>query len=309
MAEDYPRTIMEFERQFRDEGTCREYVAKMRWPEGFACPRCGQHAAWSTSRGLWMCQACRHTASVMAGTVFQDSHLPLTLWFRAMWHVTNQKHGLSALGLQRALGLGSYRTAWLVLHKLRHAMVRPGRDRLGGTVEVDETYWGAEEKGVIGRKTHKKARIVVAVETPGGRLGRVRMRQVPDLSKARLHGFIHESVTPGSVVVTDGLPTYVGLTGYRHDRQNRHGAPATDEPVLPAVHQVVSLLKRWMMGTHHGALSHQHLEAYLQEFTFRFNRRTSASRGKLFYRLVQQAVQLQPVTLKGIRSTQPFGVS
>lgn len=309
MAEEYPRTIMEFERQFRDEQACRDYLAKVRWPDGFVCPDCGHRTAWQTSRGLWLCQGCRRHLSVTAGTVFQDTRLPLSLWFRAMWQVTNQKHGLSAMGLQRALGLGSYRTAWLVLHKLRQAMVRPGRDRLSGTVEVDETYWGTEEKGVVGRRTYAKAIIVVAVETPGGSLGRVRMRRIPNLSKASLHGFIRDAVTPGSVVVTDGYNAYLGLADYRHDRRNQHGVPATDEPVMPGVHRVVSLLKRWMMGTHHGAISHRHLDAYLQEFTFRFNRRTSASRGKLFYRLIQQSVQIEPITFATIISPPQVGAS
>jgi len=309
MAEDYPRTVMEFERQFRDEGACRDYLAKIRWPEGFICPQCGHRTARLTSRGLWLCQGCRRHVSVTSRTVFHDTRLPLSMWFRAMWQVTNQKNGMSALTLQRALGLGSYKTAWLVLHKLRQAMVRPGRDALKGTVEVDETYWGTAESGVLGRHTEAKAIMVVAVETPASGLGRVRMRRIPDLTKATLHGFIRETIRPGSTVVTDGWRPYLGLAGYRHDRRNQHGQPVTDEPVMPGVHRVVSLLKRWMMGTHQGAVSHRHLDAYLQEFTFRFNRRTSASRGKLFYRLVQQAVQIQPVTFKAIVSPPPVGGS
>ena len=146
------------------------------------------------------------------------------------------------------------------------------------------------------------------METPASGLGRIRMRHIPDLTKATLHGFIREAIMPGSTVVTDGWRPYMGLTGYRHDRRNQHGEAVTDEPVMPGVHRVISLLKRWMMGTHQGAVSHRHLDAYLQEFTFRFNRRTSASRGKLFYRLVQQAVQIQPVTFATIVSPPPVGV-
>ena len=293
--EDYPRALMEFERRFATEQACREYLFALRWPEGFVCPRCGGRQAWAARRGVWLCAQCRYEASPTAGTIFQDSHLPLTLWFRAIWYVTSQKNGASALGVQRVLGLGSYRTAWSLLHKLRRAMVRPGRDRLAGTVEIDETYWGAVEEGVVGRLTEKKALILVAAQHDGShKIGRIRMRQVSNLSRATLHTFIAENIEPGSVVRTDGLETYSGLTGYRHDPRVIAGSGKTADELLRRVHRVVSLLKRWLLGTHQGAVSHKHLDYYLDEFTFRFNRRTSASRGKLFYRLVQQATQVEP---------------
>jgi len=241
-------------------------------------------------------QGCRTQVSVLAGTVFQDTHLPLTVWFRAMWHMTSQKNGMSALGLQRVLGLGSYKTAWLMLHKLRQAMVRPGRERLRGVVEVDETYWGATESGgATGRLIDSKVLIVVAAEQDGKGIGRIRMARIPDFDRATLHGFIRSSVEPGSTVRTDGLNSYREIEGYVHNRkvQRRlqHG-----EHMLPRVHRAVSLLKRWMLGTHQGAVRHQHLEDYLNEFVFRFNRRKSASRGKLFYRIAQQAAQIAPTT-------------
>jgi len=245
------------------------------------------------SRGRWLCGGCRHQASVTAGTIFQDSHLPLTTWLRAIWYVTSQKTGVSALGLQRVLGLGSYKTAWALLHKLRRAMVRPGRDRLRGTVEVDETYWGAEETGVVGRQTEAKALVIVAAEADGKGIGRIRMRHLPALTRAAVHGFIRAAVEPGSRVQTDGLNVYRELEGYIHDPQVQRQQPA-GEHLLPRVHRVVSLWKRWLLGTHQGAIGHEHLDYYLDEFTFRFNRRKSASRGKLFYRLAQQAVQVKP---------------
>jgi len=307
MVEDYPRTLMELERRFRTDEACRAYLFALRWPEGFVCPSCGGRDAWPMRRGLWLCQACRRQVSVTAGTVFQDSHVPLSTWFRTMWHVTSQKHGASALGLQRVLGLRSYKSAWTMLHKLRRAMVRPGRERLRGTVEVDETYWGAEEPGLMGRLTHDKALILVAAEEDGRGIGRIRLRRVPDASKASLHGFIAEAVEPGSVVRTDGLPSYLGLESYRHDRQVQRRQPAGAEPLLPRVHRVVSLLKRWLLGTHQGAVRVEHLDDYLDEFTFRFNRRTSASRGKLFYRLAQQAVQVGPAPYESIIRPQPLG--
>ena len=304
--EDYPRTLQELEQRFAAEEACRRYLFALRWPKGFTCPRCGGKTAWPMKRGLWLCRQCRCQVSVTAGTIFQDSHLSLTTWFRAMWHVTTQKNGVSALGLQRVLGLGSYKTAWALLHKLRRAMVRPGRDRLHGLVEVDETYWGGEEEGVIGRLTEDKALLVVAAEADGEGIGRIRLRRVSDLTKDSLHGFIAQAVEPGSTVRTDGLNAYLGLEGYRHDRQVQR-RQADGEHLLPRIHRVVSLLKRWLMGTHQGAVGQDHLDYYLDEFTFRFNRRTSASRGKLFYRLAQQAVQIEPAPYDKLIKPPPLG--
>lgn len=293
VSEDYPRTLLELEQRFRGDEACASYLASLRWPEGWVCPRCAGAQAWAVRRDRWRCGQCRYEMSITAGTIFQDSHLPLRIWFQAMWHVTSQKNGISALGLQRILGLGSYKTAWAMLHKLRRAMVRSGRDRLQGVVEVDETYWGGEEIGVRGRETEEKALIIVAAQEDGKGIGRIRLRRIPDLSRASLHGFIHQAIAPGSTVRTDGLNAYLGLNGYAHDRQvQRRQTPG--EHLLPRVHRVVSLLKRWLLGTHQGAVGHDHLDYYLDEFTFRFNRRRSASRGKLFYRLAQQAVQVEP---------------
>jgi hypothetical protein len=210
-------------------------------------------------RSLWLCTACRHQASVTAGTIFQDTRLPLTLWFRAIWQVTSQKNGVSALGVQRVLGLGSYKTAWAWLHKLRRAMVRPGRDRLAGTIEVDETYWGSEEEGVVGRLTKNKALVIVAAQEDGDKIGRIRMRRIPDLARTTLHKFIADSIEPGSRVRTDGLSAYGGLSGYRHDPVVIGRSGQTGSELLPRVHQVVSLVKRWLLGTHQGAVGHDHL--------------------------------------------------
>jgi transposase-like protein len=246
-------------------------------------------------RDLWRCVQCGRETSVLAGTIFQDSKLPLAVWFRAMWQVTAQKNGVSALGLQRVLGLGNYRTAWSLLHKLRRAMIRPGRDRLSGVIEVDEAYGGSEESGVRGRQVVKKALIIVAAQADGKGIGRIRLRHIPDTDRTTLHGFIVQSIEPGSTVVTDGLQAYRELEDYVHDRQIQKHQPADAEHLLPRVHRVISLFKRWLLGTHQGAIAHEYLQDYLDEFTFRFNRRKSASRGKLFYRLAQQAVQVSPV--------------
>lgn len=259
------------------------------------------------ARGLWLCTGCRRQVSVLAGTIFQDTHLPMTTWFRAMWNITSQKNGMSALGLQRVLGLGSYRSAWLMLHKLRRAMVRPGREKLRGEVEVDETYWGAAESdGLTGRKTLDKALIIVAAEADGRGIGRIRMALIPDFNRVTLHRFIGESIELGSTICTDGLNSYRELKGFHHDRkvQNlQHGGHA----LLPRVHLVVSLLKRWMLGTLQGSASHKHLDDYLNEFVFRFNQRKSASRGKLFYRLAQQAVIVDPMTYDMLTKSQDVG--
>lgn len=304
-GEDYPRTLAEIEERFSSETSCREYLRQLRWPGGFRCPACDGARAWPTGRGgLMECASCHRQTSETAGTVFQDTRKPLVLWFRAMWWVTSQKPGASALGIQRTMGLGSYRTAWTWLHKLRRAMVRPGRDQLSGEVEVDETFVGGVEAGGGRRHLGNKALVAIAAEVRGAAIGRIRMKRVRDSSATSLQPYVRSVVAPGSVVVTDGLNSYVGLAsaGYRHDRRVILGSGQGAEVLLPRVHRVASLLKRWLLGTHQGAVSREHLDYYLDEFTFRFNRRTSRSRGKLFYRLVQQAVLADPVTYAKLRA-------
>jgi transposase-like protein len=294
-VEDYPRTLAEFERRFATPDACRQYLVQLRWPDGFRCPKCGGTKGWPVGM-LLECAACGRQTSVTAGTIFQDTRTPLPTWFRAMWWVTSQKTGASAIGLQQVLGLGSYETAWTWLHKLRRAMVRPERDRLTGRIEVDEAYIGGLEEGVRGRQTEKKALIAVAAEENGEGIGRIRMRRIPDATADSLQAFIQEAVAPGSLLHTDGLLSYDRLEkhGYRHRITFLKGRKESASELLPRVHRVVSLLKRWLLGTHQGAVSRAHLDYYLDEFTFRFNRRTSRHRGKLFYRLVQQAVAIDP---------------
>jgi transposase-like protein len=311
LVEDYPRTLTELETRFSSEQACRDYLFRLRWPEGFRCSRCRKTKAWPLRTGLWQCASCGHQISVTAGTIFQDTRTPLTVWFRAMWWVTSQKNGVSALGLQRVLGLGSYQTAWAWLHKLRRAMVRPGRDRLSGRVEVDETYLGGLEEGVRGRQTESKALIVVAAQEDGKGIGRIRMRRIPDASARSLVPFVEESVDPGSVVHTDGWLGYAPLEskGYIPKITFLRGKNKSPSELLPRVHRVVSLLKRWLLGTHQGAVSAEHLDYYLDEFAFRFNRRKSRSRGKLFFRLVQQAVAVEPTTYRSLVESAKAGRS
>jgi len=233
---------------------------------------------------------------VTAGTIFQDSHMPLTVWFRAIWWVTSQKSGASALGLKRILGLGSYQTAWTCLHKLRRAMIRPGRDRLSGIVNVDETYVGGKKTGKRGRGAGGKTLVLVAAQQDGNRIGRIRLCQITNASGESLNRAIREGVERGSIVKTDGWQGYNGLKeiGYAHKVIRKEAA--VGDNLLPLCHRIASLLKRWLIGTHQGAVSHEQLGYYLDEYTFRFNRRTSQFRGKLFHRLMEQAVTIAPST-------------
>jgi transposase-like protein len=319
MEEEYPRNLTELEARFSTESDCRAYLARLRWPDGFRCPRCGHGKSWAVREVLLQCAACNCQTSVTAGTIFQDTRTPLPVWFRAMWWVTTQKNGASALGLQRVLGLKSYETAWTWLHKLRRAMVRPGRDLLTGRVEVDECYVGGLEEGLPGRLNLKKALVAVAAQEDGPGIGRIRMRQIINASAESLVPFVQASAEVGSVIHTDGWAGYFPLeaSGYQHDVTILRGKKKTASQLLPRVHRVISLLKRWLMGTHQGAVSHKHLDYYLDEFTFRFNRRRSRNRGKLFFRLVQQAVTVEPVPLDRIlhpgakpkTKPQPVGVT
>ncbi len=223
------------------------------------------------------------------------------MWFRAMWYVMSQKNGASALGVQRVLGLGSYETAWTWLHKLRRAMVRPDRDRLSGWVEVDETLVGGLEEGVAGRQTESKVLVVIAAQADGPGTGRIRMRMIEDAAAASLHPFVQDCIEPGSTIHTDGWQGYAGLEnkGYQREITVLRGRRKEASQLMPRVHRVASLLKRWLLGTHQGAVAHQHLPYYLDEFTFRFNRRKSRSRGKLFFRLMQQPPATYDTRLPG----------
>ena len=297
---NYPRTLQEFDEWFASEAACMDYLRRLRWPDGFRCPACNGSAVWATARGQLRCGACQRQTSPIAGTIFHGTRKPLRTWFQAMWFVTNQKIGGSALGLQRILGLGSYQTAWTWLHKMRRAMVRPGRNPLSGYVEVDETYVGGHEEGLSGRETKTKSIVVIAAEESGRNIGRIRLRRVPDVSAASLIPFVEEAVTSGSVVRTDGWAGYHDLEekGYRHKVTNIKRSEKLAHELMPRVHRVAALLKRWILGTHQGSVSDKHLDYYLDEFTFRFNRRHSRARGLLFYRLLQQALQVEPVSYR-----------
>ena len=252
-------------------------------------------------RGVLCCRACQHYVSVTAGTLFADTHKPLRLWFEAIWHVTSQKYGGSALGLQRILSFGSYRTAWNWLHKLRRAMVRPGRDRLAGQVEVDEIFIGGERPGKRGRGAAGKTLVVIVAQAAGKGIGRIRLARVARASGDNLCPAVTQAVEIGSTVCTDGWKGYNGLKNLGYQHEIIRPTPALGDNLLPLANRVASLLKRWLLGTHQGAVQPSHLDYYLDEFTFRFNRRTSGSRGLLFYRLLDQATHLQPVLTRELK--------
>lgn len=310
---DYPKTWVEFQDRFASDAACAAYLEHLRWSAGFCCPACAvMGTPGRATRGRLICQTCRHQSSVTAGTIFDKTRTPLRVWFAAAWYITNQKQGVSALGLQRVLGLGSYQTAWAMLHRFRRAMVRPDRDLLAGTVEVDEVYLtlrrgpGVRHKRP-GSKGHDRSHLVpiaVAVEVhdPKG-FGRIRLRRVEGPTKDSLLPFVREHVALGATVRTDGSAIYVPLAdeGYVHDPRVLLGSMVPAHEPLPGVHRLAALLKRWLLGTHHGAVDPRHVDYYLDEFTFRFNRRSSRSRGMLFYRLMQQAVIASPVTYTDIR--------
>ncbi len=303
----YPRSTGEFQSWFSTDADCLDYLEWLRWPDGFVCPRCGHAGGWAVDDGRYKCAGCGARTSVTAGTLFDRRRTPLTVWFTACWMFAAQKDGISALSLQRALEIGSYPTAWAMLHRLRSVLVRPGRDRLTGTVEVDETYIGGEEPGLRGgRAKGKKSLVGIAVELhqPRG-YGRVRMGILADASAGSLRPFVTDNVEPGATVITDAWMGYHGIDrlGYTHDRRSQRAARARGQDageLLPGVHRVASLAKRWLLGTHQGSVDEAHLQSYLNEFTFRFNRRRSGSRGMVFYRVLELAVGHGPVRYRDL---------
>jgi transposase-like protein len=260
---DYPLTMQEFDEWFPTEEACAEYLMHVRWPTGFVCPSCGGRQGWRTARRQIRCRSCQRQTSVVAGTILQGTRKPLRTWLQAAWYITSQKIGGNALGLKRVMGFGSYQTAWTWLHKMRRAMVRPDRDGLSGRVEFDETYIGGKEEGVNGRQTYKKAIVAVALEVrePKG-FDRVRLRRVPDVSKPSLAGFICDVVAPGATILTDGFSGYDSVPSDKYSRQKIILLSSADPAhfSLPSVHRVASLLKRWLLGTHQGAVSDKHLD-------------------------------------------------
>lgn len=298
----YPGSTGDFQAWFSTDADCLDYLEWLRWPDGFICPDCGSDSGWQLGDGRFKCKGCRSCTSVTAGTIFDRTRTPLTVWFSACWRFASDKDGVSALSLKRTLEIGSYQTAWAMLHRLRSVLVRPGRDRLNGKVEVDETYIGGLEPGLPGGRAKGKkvlTGIAVEIQEPKG-IGRCRMAPLTDASGPSLHAFVTDYVEKGATVITDGWRGYEGLDalGYIHEQHSQRAAIAQGEDpgkLLPAVHRVASLTKRWLLGTHQGSVDEAHLSNYLNEFVFRFNRRKSRSRGMVFYRVLELAVAHAPV--------------
>ena len=288
---DYPKSYQELVQQFSSQEACLDYIAAILWKEGFICPECGGKEFWKSKRLQWICSKCEYQVRVLAGTLFQDTKLPMTLWFQMIWWFVGPKNGASALALMQNFGIGSYRTSWALLGKLRSCTVLPMRQQLSGVVEVDEAFLGG---------TNNKEIIAVGAEKRGKATGRVRLKHIKSRQGSEIQNFITETIAPGSTIVSDRFKSYPAIVkkGYFHDPQKKpyfwEEVDGDDERLLPRVHRVVSLLKRWYYGTYQGRVDKRGLQAYLNEFVFRFNRRTSGSRGLLFHRMVESAVSSQP---------------
>lgn len=297
-----PKNQIEFEKMFTTEEQCLDYLKELRFPKGYSCQKCQHNEYWLNNRGIMVCKSCKNELSITSGTIFHRSKLPLVVIFRALWWMVAQKNGVSAVGIQRVLGLGSYRTAWVWLHKFRRLMVFPSRNKLSGKIEVDETLVGGKKTGKRGRGAEGKSLVVIAVEIMEKGTGRVRMSLVSDASKKSLGKFINENIETGSNLITDGWKGYTGISkkGYHHEIEDKTKM-LDGEEILPNVHRIASLLKRWLLGTHQNYIGKGYLSYYLDEYTFRYNRRKSNSRGLLFQRLIEQGVLHEPVEYKSIK--------
>ena len=312
--EDYPKNMIEFEKRFNTEESCYQYLCQLRWPNGIVCSRCHERHqnTWLSKRGLYTCPKCGYQISVTSGTIFHATRKPLVLWFHAMWHITSQKYGANALGLMRVLVLGSYHTAWEWLHKLRRAMIRPGREKLSGTVEVDEAYVGGDKIGKRGRGAQGKSLVMVAVEinpVKKNKIGRIRLSKVLDASSHSINEFMKKNIEKHSKIHSDGWNGYNRLNSIGYIKKIVRESESVGNDPLYHCHLIISLFKRWLLGTYQGAVKPNHIDYYLDEYTFRFNRRKSRSRGKLFYRLVQQAVTVEPVPRKKIEGGSPLALN
>lgn len=289
----FPHSLPEFQRLFPDEASCASYLERARWRDGFVCELCGASCEpyrFANRPGVLRCRHCNRDTSLTAGTIMERTHTPLSVWFWAAYLVASQTPGMSATQFQRQLGLSRYETAFQILHKLRAGMVRPDQDRIGGKpeiiVEADETWIGGRTRGK-GRGVHDMVLVACAVEVlqrkrtsslnkrkTGRYAGRVRLSVIPDRSAKSLVGFIESAVAPGATIITDDWSSYatLGKRGYLHTAVAERGDMEVAETFLPIIHLVFSNLKTWLRGIHHG-VSPQHLQAYLDEFTFRFNRR------------------------------------
>lgn len=304
---DYPRTLDEFYRRFHTDDSCLRYLVATRWPAGFRCPKCGgSDGRFLTTRRVWVCRSCQRHTSATAGTVLHRTRLPLRTWFAAAYLMASLKPGVSALQLQGQLGISRYETAWVLLHKLRRALIDPNRSQLTGTVEVDETWVGGKQAGLKGgrqRKGRKALMVAVAVERRANNLGRLRLEVVPDDTATTLEAFVVRNIAPGSTVVSDAWTGYSDLVAKNYTHESHSQAAMKRAGIagdaVPGVHRVVANLKTWLLGTHHG-VGADHLDHYLNEFVFRFNRRYYPMAG--FATLLGLGTTQSPTTAEKIRA-------
>jgi len=311
----FPRNLREFQRQFATEAACQDYLAACRWPDGFVCPRCGHRRAYRLpAHRRWQCVACRTQVSLTAGTVLHNTKTPLTIWFWAAYLAVTDKRGISALLLQRQLGLRRYETAWMLLHKLRRAMVNAARERLHGEVEIDDTWVGGPQAGIRGSrqlKGRKAAIVLVAVEKRGAASNRLRMAVIPDFKQTTILAFVQQHIAPASTIYTDALKSYGGFeaAGMRHVPRKqpsrsalRRGVPS----VVPLADRAIGNLQQWLTGTYHGVSKGQ-LPVYLDEFVFRHNRRRTPMAA--FQTLLGLGSGRAPTSYRQIRGAQDVGAA
>ncbi|MCL2098389.1 MAG: IS1595 family transposase [Bacteroidales bacterium] len=297
IEEKYPKNFQEFLEQFKDEESCRNYLFELRWSAGFICPKCkSTKKHWLTAKNMIHCGICGYQTSLTAGTIFHGTKKPLLLWFHIIWWIVAQKTGVSASNMTDFMGFGSYKTAWTWLQRIRRAMVRKGRDKIFGIVEVDKTYIGGiernTEKSAKGAAT--KTMVVVAAECKGKKIGRVRFRCIKEAISENLIPFIQDNIKQGSTVITDDSIGYAPLQqthNYKHEVKTGAKSGTDSHSLLPHIYLVGSLVKRWLQGTHQSKVSPKYLPYYLDEFAFRFNKKISTNRGWLFYKLMQQAIE------------------
>ena len=305
MKEDnlIPKSLLEFEKMFATEEQCVDYIIRMKYTNGYKCTICGHGKYRKRKKYLLRCSKCGYDESILCGTIFELKKKPLVLYFRAIWNIVVQKNGTNAMTIQSVLGLGSYNSAWAWSHKIRRSMVRLEAPKLSGTVEIDEGFLGGKTTGgKRGRGTTRPIVIVGIEQKEKKQLGRAKIRYISDSGHVNLHNFIKENVESGSTIITDDWNGYNGIEEYGYKRIIQK--PVDDEEELPHVHLIISLLKRWLLGTMQGSYSRKYLPYYLDEYVFRFNRRKSKHRGLLFYRLMEIAVNKPPTTLKEIKENE-----
>lgn len=293
---EYPKTEIDFSKAFATDEQCLLYLKQLRYEDGFKCSECKRNEYWENNRGILVCKYCKHETSVTSGTLFHRSRIPLTVLFRAIWHMVAPKNGVSAVTIQNLLGVDRYATAWAWLQRFRRLMVLPGREKLSGLVEVDETLVGGVKTGKRGRGAEGKTLVIVAVELKGKKMGRVRLSIIERADRVCINDFIKKNIEIGSDIVTDGWSGYCDLKKMKYLHTIIKNTKDSDqEDTTPNVHRVAALLKRWLLGTHQNFTTPQNLGFYLDEFAFRYNRRNSNSRGLLFYTLLKQAILHDPI--------------